>query len=115
MRALRAKFVSLRDLLATAWPIVLVSAVALYVAYQFVEPAPPKRMVVSTGSEDGAYHAFATRYAELLAHNGIELEIRSSSGSKGGTGPEALPKETIVPRTRRLSIEAMKVSLPTPS
>ena len=55
MRALRAKFVSLRDLLATAWPIVLVSAVALYVAYQFVEPAPPKRMVVSTGSEDGAY------------------------------------------------------------
>ena len=81
MRALRAKFVSLRDLLATAWPIVLVSAVALYVAYQFVEPAPPKRMVVSTGSEDGAYHAFATRYAELLAHNGIELEIRSSSGS----------------------------------
>ena len=82
MRGLRAKFVSLRALLATAWPILLVSAVALYVAYQFVEPAPPKRMIVSTGSEDGAYHAFAQRYAELLAHNGIELEIRSSGGSR---------------------------------
>ena len=49
MRALRAKFVSLRDLLATAWPILLVSAAALYVAYQFVEPAPPKRIVITSG------------------------------------------------------------------
>ena len=82
MRALRAKFVSLRDLLATAWPIVLVSAIGFYVAYQFVEPAPPKRMVVSTGSAGGAYHTYAQRYAERLAANGIEVEIRTSSGTR---------------------------------
>ena len=70
MRGLRAKFVSLRALLATAWPILLVSAVALYVAYQFVEPAPPKRIVITTGGDSGAYYQFAQRYATILARDG---------------------------------------------
>ena len=81
MRALRAKFVSLRDLLATAWPIVLVSAVALYVAYQFVEPAPPKKLTISTGADSGAYYAFAQRYAKILARSGVTLEVRTSAGA----------------------------------
>ena len=81
MNKLRAKFVSLRDLLATAWPIVLITAIGFVVAYQFVEPAPPRRMTISTGGEAGAYYAYAKRYAEFLAQNGITLEILSSEGS----------------------------------
>lgn len=81
MNKLRAKFVSIRDLLATAWPIVLITAIGLAVAYQFVEPAPPSRMTITTGSETGAYYAYAKRYAELLAVKGITLEIRTSAGS----------------------------------
>ena len=82
MTRLRAKVVSFRDLLATAWPIVLISALGFVVAYQFVQPAPPSRIRMSSGSESGAYHAFAKRYAALLAANGITLEIASSAGSQ---------------------------------
>jgi TRAP transporter TAXI family solute receptor len=82
MDTLRAKFVSLRDLLATAWPIVLVTALGFVVAYQFVQPAPPRRMSISTGSETGAYYAYAKRYATLLAASGITLEVNTSAGSQ---------------------------------
>lgn len=82
MMKLRAKFVSFRDLLATAWPIVLITAIGFVVAYQFVEPAPPRHMTITTGSESGAYYAYARRYAELLAANGITLEVKTSAGSQ---------------------------------
>lgn len=81
MNALRAKFISIRDLLATAWPIVLVTAIGFVIAYQFVQPAPPRRITISTGGETGAYYAYAKRYAELLAANGVTLEIKTSAGS----------------------------------
>jgi TRAP transporter TAXI family solute receptor len=82
MNKLRAKFVSIRDLLATAWPIVLITTIGFAVAYQFVEPAPPRHISISTGGETGAYYAYAKRYAELLAVNGITLEVRTSAGSQ---------------------------------
>ncbi len=81
MDKLRARFVSLRDLLATAWPIILVTALGFVVAYQFVQPAPPRQMTISTGGESGAYYAYAKRYAKLLAANGITLEVQTSAGS----------------------------------
>ena len=82
MFKLRAKVISIRDLLATAWPIVLITAIGFVVAYQFVKPAPPRTMTISTGAESGAYYAYAKRYAALLAKNGITLEIKTSSGSQ---------------------------------
>ena len=81
MDKLRAKFVSIRDLLATAWPIVLITTIGFVVAYQFVEPAPPRHLTITTGGDSGAYFAYARRYAELLAANGVTLEIRTSAGS----------------------------------
>ena len=81
MDRLRARLVAVRYMLATAWPIVLITAIGLLVAYQFVEPAPPRQMTITTGSETGAYYAYARRYAALLAAKGITLEIRTSAGS----------------------------------
>jgi TRAP transporter TAXI family solute receptor len=81
MERLRARLVAVRYLLATAWPIVLITAIGLVVAYQFVEPEPPRSMTISTGSEAGAYFAYAQRYAPLLAAKGITLEILTSAGS----------------------------------
>ncbi len=77
----RTKLLSVRDLLATAWPIVLVVAIGFVVAYQFVEPAPPRTLTISTGSESGAYYAFAQRYAAILQKSGVTLEVRTSAGS----------------------------------
>lgn len=81
MPRLRARLVALRYLLATAWPIVLITAIGLAVAYQFVAPEPPRRITITTGSDSGAYYAYAQRYAVLLAAKGITLDILTSAGS----------------------------------
>ncbi|MGE5470102.1 MAG: TAXI family TRAP transporter solute-binding subunit [Bacteroidota bacterium] len=81
MARLKAGLVSLRDLFATAWWIVLIAGAGFVVAYQFVKPAPPKKMVITTGGESGAYYQFAQRYAAILARDGITLEVRASAGS----------------------------------
>jgi TRAP-type uncharacterized transport system substrate-binding protein len=47
----------------------------------FIEPAPPKHVVMSSGGQSGAYFAFGKRYAEILKRNGITLEVRTSAGS----------------------------------
>ena len=62
-------------------PAALVVIVAFVVAFQFIKPAPPDRVVMATGGVDGAYHAFAKRYAESLAREGITLELRPTAGS----------------------------------
>lgn len=73
--------ISLRDLLAVTLPLSLIAILAFWGAYQFVQPAPPRSLVMTTGAEGGAYHAFALRYREILARNDIALELRPSSGS----------------------------------
>ena len=84
MAKIKAELLSLRDLFATAWWIILLAGIGFAIAYQFVEPAPPKKIVISTGSESGAYYHFAQRYATILAKNGITLEVRASAGGKSG-------------------------------
>ena len=81
MAKIKAGLLSLRDLFATAWWIFLIAGIGFVVAYQFVEPAPPKRIVITTGSDSGAYYHFAQRYATILARDGVTLEVRSSAGS----------------------------------
>lgn len=47
----------------------------------FWRPGPPDRVVMSTGAEDGAYHAFALRYRAALARAGVELVLQPSAGA----------------------------------
>lgn len=81
MAKIKAGLVSLRDLFATAWWIFLIVGIGFVVAYQFVAPAPPKKITITTGDESGAYFQFANRYAAILAKNGVTLEVKSSAGS----------------------------------
>lgn len=67
-------------------PAVLLVIAAFLLAYQFIKPAPPERVVMATGGIDGAYHAYARRYAEVLAREGIELELRPTAGSVENIG-----------------------------
>jgi hypothetical protein len=72
---------SVRDVLIVLGPALLLVVVAFLVAFQFVKPAPPRRIVMASGPEGGAYHRFALRYGEILARDGIELEVRATAGS----------------------------------
>ncbi len=70
-----------REFLLIALPIVVLTALALWATYQFVAPPPPSKIVISSGSETGAYHKFAKAYAKRLAKSGIEVEVLTSKGS----------------------------------
>jgi TRAP transporter TAXI family solute receptor len=72
---------SLRDLTVVALPLALIAVAAFWFAYQFVKPAPPSALVMSTGSEGGTYQAYALRYRDILARDAITLELRPSSGA----------------------------------
>lgn len=58
-----------------------IACLIMFLAYQFVEPAPPKKITIATASADGAYYAFAKQYQQLFAKEKIELEILETSGS----------------------------------
>ena len=81
MAKIKAGLLSLRDLFATAWWIILIVGIGFVIAYQFVQPAPPKKITISTGGDSGAYYQFAKRYATILERNGVTLEVKTSAGS----------------------------------
>jgi uncharacterized protein len=62
-------------------PAAIISLFALIVTYHFVQPAPPRHIVFATGREGGAYFLFGLRYQALLAHEGIDVTVRPTSGS----------------------------------
>jgi len=72
---------SRKELLLVALPAVALIVALFWGASRFVQPAPPKTIVMTTGSESGAYHGYAKRYQEALARHGIRLELRTSSGA----------------------------------
>ncbi len=80
----RKKFkdISRRDLWLTITPVVLIALAVFVFAFRFVEPAPPNSIVISTGAVDGGYHMFALRYREILARDGVKVELRPSAGSQ---------------------------------
>jgi TRAP transporter TAXI family solute receptor len=59
----------------------LAALIAFVVAFQWVKPPPPRHIVVATGRADGAYYKFAGQYRARFAREGIDLEIRETSGS----------------------------------
>lgn len=71
----------LREMLLVGGPAALLIIAAFWLAYQFVEPAPPTHLVITTGSTSGAYYAFANRYRAELAKSGITLNVVPSQGS----------------------------------
>ncbi|WP_373888156.1 TAXI family TRAP transporter solute-binding subunit [Massilia sp. Root351] len=72
---------SVRDLIVTAAPTILIIAAACALAYVLVDPAPPRVVTLSTGQENGAYEAFGKKYADLLGKHGIKVVLKPSMGS----------------------------------
>jgi len=81
-RTIRETLLSARDLLITAGPLILLTCALLAGAYYFLKPTPPKRVVLATGPEQGAYAAFGKRYAEELERYGVHVELRTTAGSR---------------------------------
>ncbi|MBX9927148.1 MAG: TAXI family TRAP transporter solute-binding subunit [Hyphomicrobiaceae bacterium] len=70
-----------REILLIVLPTLALVIGAVLLALQFVEPAPPRRIVMTTGSAQGAYTKYAEQYAKILARSGVTLEVKPSAGS----------------------------------
>ncbi len=86
----------------------LLVLIGFALAWFYIQPAPPRTIVIATGPADGAYYQFATSYADFLQAQGVQLELRTTAGSlenyrllqsdaqvnlaivQGGTVPQAL-------------------------
>jgi TRAP transporter TAXI family solute receptor len=72
---------SWKDALASALPVAVLLAGAIWAALHFIDPAPRMRVVMATGAEDGAYLDFARSYAKQLAEDGVTLEVQPTAGA----------------------------------
>ena len=80
-QTMRYTLLSLRDLAVSAGPFLVLAASLLLLAYWWLDPNPPKRVVLATGPAQSAYEAFGKQYASLLAREGITVELLPSEGS----------------------------------
>jgi uncharacterized protein len=62
-------------------PALLLTIAAFAVAYRFVQPAPPRHIVMATGAPDGVYYYYGRIYHDLMAREGIEVTLVETAGS----------------------------------
>jgi TRAP-type uncharacterized transport system substrate-binding protein len=72
---------SLRELAITAAPFVLIAVLLLTLAYTWLDPNPPRQLVMATGAPQSAYHEFGKRYVEQLQRHGITVTLRETQGA----------------------------------
>ncbi len=80
-RTIRYTLLSLRDLLVSFGPFALLTVALLVLAYWWLDPNPPKHVILATGPEQSAYDEFGKRYAEAMARYGITVDLLRSEGS----------------------------------
>jgi TRAP transporter TAXI family solute receptor len=94
-RVIRVALVSVRDLLLTFGPFVLIAIALLVAAYVILDPTPPKRVVLATGPENTAYARWGELYAAELRRFGIQVELRQTLGSLQNRRLLRDPKEKV--------------------
>ncbi len=62
-------------------PGALLTIAAFAVAYHFIQPAPPRHIVMATGSPNGAYYYYGRMYRDLMAREGIDVTLKETAGS----------------------------------
>lgn len=110
MTRLRHKLLSVRDLLVAAGPVGLIGIALIALAYWWLDPAPPKHLILATGPKQSAYAEFGQLYAQALLQHGVRVQLQATAGSaenlallqagkvdaafvQGGTAPQRAPDE----------------------
>ena len=73
--------ISVRDLVVTVGPLLLLTIIVICVAYWFIRPAPPDTITISCGPAGSSFRLAAEKYRKILARNGVKLQILPSEGS----------------------------------
>lgn len=68
------------ELLKASLPSIVFILIALAIGIKYIDPAPPKKIVIATDIPGSDYASFAYLYREYLKKEGIILEIHQSKG-----------------------------------
>jgi NMT1-like family len=80
-QAIRHTLISIRDLLVSFGPFILLGILLLALAYWWLDPNPPKIVTLATGPGQSAYDEFSKKYVAQLKSKGIEVQVISTEGS----------------------------------
>jgi TRAP transporter TAXI family solute receptor len=72
---------SLKDYLTYFAPAIVMTLAGFAVAYQFIDPAPPRQITIATGRSTGVYYEFAHKFSQILDRDGVTLKVKETSGS----------------------------------
>lgn len=72
---------SVLDVSGTWGVAIVILLISFVFAYQFVKPAPPKKILLATGQDGGAYQHYGEQLAAYLATEGIQAELLETAGS----------------------------------
>jgi len=62
-------------------PATLLTLAGFIIAYQFVDPAPPRQITVAAGPSSGVYYDVAVKYSHIFAKDGVTLVVQETTGS----------------------------------
>ncbi|MCW5629081.1 MAG: C4-dicarboxylate ABC transporter substrate-binding protein [Rhodoferax sp.] len=113
-RTLRYTLASLRELIVSGGPFIVLAVGLLVLAYWWLDPNPPRRVTLATGPAQSAYAEIGARYQKALARSGIEVVLLPTAGSsdnlalvqqgradigfvQGGSRPPAEQDDTAAP------------------
>ena len=65
-----------------AWILLSLLFVGLAITWWFIDPPPPKHVILATGSVGGEYQALGEKYAEFFAKKHITLELLPTNGAQ---------------------------------
>jgi len=82
-RHLSHALLSLRDMLASIGPVLLLALALLAGAYWWLDPQPPRTVTLATGPSGSAYAEFGQRYAQAFAREGIRVQLLQTPGPAG--------------------------------
>ncbi len=77
-RSLRLLLQTVRDMVVSMGPLLLLGGGLLVAAYAWLDPQPPRQVRLATGPAGSAYATFGEGYARLLAREEIQVALVAS-------------------------------------
>ena len=74
--------ISWPDFVLTVGPVLMVILLGIGITVVFVKPAVPHSLTITAGAKGSAFYQTAEEYRDILARNGVKLEILVSHGAE---------------------------------
>jgi TRAP-type uncharacterized transport system substrate-binding protein len=62
-------------------PAAAIAIAVVYVAYRWIDPLPPRHLVIAAGPTGSGYDNAARHYSRILARHRVQLEVHNSAGA----------------------------------